>query len=122
VLSILWLYLLYAGPASVLCALVWFLGRKKVEWYKWEYLILIAPWILYLVSLKINSTPTENAGYLFYPFIFGFAAPFVPIMRIVLGQKINQKAVAAIALILFCIIIFLIPYIPAFDPGPWMDR
>ena len=122
VLSTLWLYLLYAGPALVLCAPLWLLGRKKVTWFKGEFLILVVPWILYFVALKISQSPAENAGYLFYPFIFGCATPLVPMIRIVLGEKINQKAVAAITLIFFCAIIVSIPFIPALDPGAWREH
>ena len=123
ILKALWLYLIYLAPSFITCSLIWFLGRKKVQWFKWEYSILIAPWILYIISLGINYSSTQNAvGYFFYPFFFGLATPLGPLIRVLLGQRVNQKTVALVTLSVFCLLIFSIPFIPAFNPGLWRDR
>jgi len=97
-----WLpFLLTAGPVSAAC---WFFGRNRVRWFKWEYSILITPYVVWLLFVTIAGDGKSLANAFAEPFYLGCGAALASIIRVAVGKKLNQKATASVLFAAVCIL------------------
>ncbi len=85
-------------PSLPVCLAVWFLGRKRVQWNKLDFLILLVPYLAWMTLEIVADLPKSlaNVVELFY---VGLAVDLGPIIRLVLPAKWNGRIVAATLLI-----------------------
>jgi hypothetical protein len=112
---IFFLWGLFLLPAVPVCVAIWLLGRNRVHWNRFDFLVLVLPYIAWLALLCTNlcSKSMSNVGEAFY---MGMAVPLAPILRLIVGRRWNGRIVAATLLIVACAvgagIYFTVPCLP----------
>jgi hypothetical protein len=106
-MEVVWLLLvawwLYLMPLVPVAALIWVFGRRRVQWCRWDFAVTLLPCIVWIAALMFNSTgkTLSNIGEAFY---LGCSASLVPIIRVIVGQRANQKWLAIGLLISICLV------------------
>jgi hypothetical protein len=112
---IFFLWGLFLLPALPVCGAIWLLGRKRVRWNLFDFLVLVLPYAVWLALLctDLRSKSMSNIGEAFF---VGMAVPFAPIIRLLLPKRWNGRVVTASLLILACavgaVIYFSVPCLP----------
>jgi hypothetical protein len=47
-----WLFMVI--PSLPVCLTVWFLGRKRVRWTKWDFLVVVLPYLSWITLLVLQ--------------------------------------------------------------------
>ena len=96
VIAYLWLLHLYvAFPVSLP---FWFFGRRRAQWFKWEPIILVVPFAVW-VTLTLIDERGKSLANLGEDLWLGAAIPVSAMIRIAVGGRLNRKKLA-IAMIL----------------------
>ncbi len=113
-ISCYWIPFLF--PSLPVCLVVWFLGRKRVQWNKLDYLILLVPYLAYMALAILVNLPKSLSNVAIELPCLGLAVNLAPIIRLVLSKKWNGRVVAATLLVVACAvaagIYFSIPSLP----------
>jgi hypothetical protein len=111
-LSICGFCLLFSLP---ICLIAWGLGRKRVHWNVFDFLVVVLPCGLWMFLAGTELRP-KSLSNLFEVIYLAMGVPLAPIFRLIVGKRMNEKVVAAILLIVACgagaIIYFLVPCLP----------
>ena len=115
-LIILPFWFVYLIPCLPICVAVWVLGRKRAQWTKSDFAILVVPYLAWIALTATGSLPKSLANAAVEIFYLGVGAAVAPIIRIVLPKTWNAKIVAATLLIVACVvaaaIYFSVPCLP----------
>jgi hypothetical protein len=97
----LWL-VMYLPASIVLCApLLWF-GRNRVAtWCKWDYLILVLPYLVW-ATLTCLDCSGKSLSNLVEPLWLALTSGLAPLGRVILGKVIPPRRAAVGALLLIC--------------------
>jgi hypothetical protein len=106
-------WLLYLVPLLVVTVPVWFYGRRRVQWNRWDFAIILMPFAVWTALMIANDTG-KSLSNLVEALYLGCIAPFAPISRMVVGERGNQKLVALGLLLGVCFVAF---GLWAFVPG-----
>ena len=107
----------YSLPSLVLCGPAWWFGRKRVShWYKWEFLVLIVPYWVWISLLFVDSSGKGPAN-LWEPVLLAFASVLAPLGRIALAKTaVSPRLVAIGALLAVCALAVIVW---GAVPGEW---
>jgi len=98
------------------CLAVWFLGRRRVQWNKLDFLILLVPYLAYMILAIVVDLPKSLSNVAIELPCLGLAVNFAPIIRFVLPSKWNGRIIAATLLIVACAVAagvyFSVPCLP----------
>jgi len=116
VLSVVgWSYV-FLMPSFPVCLAIWRLGRKRVQWNKLDFLILLAPYLTWMILCGTVALPKSLSNLVVELFLLGLAVNLAPIIRLTLPRRWNGKTVAAILLMVMCAvaagIYFSVPCLP----------
>ncbi len=116
ILAIPCFWILFLIPSLPVCLAVWFLGRKRVQWNKLDFLILLVPYVAYMILAVAVNLPKSLSNVAIELPHLGLAVNLAPIIRLVLPKKWNGRIVAATLLIVGCAvtagIYFSVPCLP----------
>jgi len=101
VLAVFEFWPLFLIPCLPICLLVWFLGRKRVEWNGLDFVILVVPYLTWMLSAAVIDRPKSMSNVVEL-LCLGLAAALAPIIRLALPKTWNGKAVAAVLLLAAC--------------------
>lgn len=90
-------------PSVPVCLLVWFFGRKRVQWNGLDFLILVVPYLAWMLSAAVIDRPKSMSNIVELLYL-GLAAALVPIIRLVVPKAWNGKVVAMVLLIAICVV------------------
>ena len=99
-------------PQCLLGLPIVILGRKRVKWYRWELSILVVPFLVYIgaCTIPLLVKPQYSPGlanFVFEPIIIGCIVPVLALVRIYIGNRLDQRKVA-IGLISLCCLLAII--------------
>ena len=97
VMMIFWF--LHLVPAAGIATPIWFLGKSRVRWFKWEYSILVVPYTLWAILLLYDSTDKTLANVNAEALALGLVVPMVPMVRLAIGQRVSPRAVALVGIL-----------------------
>lgn len=92
----------YLTPFLPIAAAVWFFGRRRVQWNRWDFALVVLPFAVWMALMMVNSSG-KSISNLAEAFWLGCAAPLAPIIRVSVGQKTNQKVLAIGMLVVVCL-------------------
>lgn len=93
-----WIWLIHLLPIIIVGIPVWLLARKRVKWNKWDFLIIIIPFLVWSV-LTFSHNKGKGFGNIAEGLLIGCFTPIAPIVRTVLRHKVNQVSFSVILLI-----------------------
>jgi hypothetical protein len=99
-LVVWWLYLM---PLLPVAALIWFFGRRRVQWCRWDFAVVLVPYIVWIVAMMFDDAG-KSLSNLVEAFYLGCSASLAPIIRVIVGQRANQKWLAIGLLIGICLV------------------
>lgn len=109
-------WFVYLIPSLPICLAVWLLARKRVQWTKFDFAILVVPYLAWVALTAVGSLPKSLSNAAVELFYLGLGASAAPIIRFVLPKRWNGKIVAATLLVLACAvgaaIYFSVPCLP----------
>jgi hypothetical protein len=105
---LIWLEL-HLPVSAILCAPVWWFGRKRAgHWYRWEFLVLVIPYLIWR-ALGLILGANKGLGNLFAePFVLGAATMVAPVTRILVAGRIPPRLAAAGAFAVACAMAFVV--------------
>jgi len=92
-------WLLHLVPAAGIAVPVWYLGRNRIRWFKWEYSTLVVPYTLWAILLLYDSTDKTLANLNAEPLALGLVVPIIPMVRLAIGQRVSPRAVALVGIL-----------------------
>ncbi len=94
---------LYLVPLLIVGGPIWFLGRRRVQWNRWDFALVLLPFAVWDVAMLINETgkSLSNLVELLY---LGCTASLAPVVRVVVGRHANQKFLAIGLLVAVCLV------------------
>ncbi len=102
-------------PSLPVCLAVWFLARKRVQWNTLDFLILVVPYVLWMILAVVVNLPKSMSN-LIELLGLGLAVALAPIIRLIPPKGWDGKLIAAILLIAACAgaagIYFFVPCLP----------
>jgi len=120
-LFVVGMWLAFFLPGGLLAGLCLLLGRRRVQWFKWEYALLVVPYLVWLLTFfgicaigggdgkHINNALGE-------PLLLGFGVALACIMRVLEGNRFNQKATATALFSVACLLAVVIAcFVPNMD-------
>jgi hypothetical protein len=109
-------WLVFLIPSLPVCLAVWFLGRKRVQWNKLDFLVLLAPYLAWMALGFVPNIPKSLSNAAVELFCLGLAVDLAPVIRLILPKGWNGKIIAATLLTLACAvavgIYFTVPCLP----------
>ena len=87
-------WLLFLIPAAPVAAACWFFGRARVTWFKWEYALLIAPYLVWILLVAIEDTGKSLSNAVGEPFFLGCSVALACLVRVVVGKREKEKVLA----------------------------
>ena len=95
-------WILFLIPSLPVCLAIWFLGRRRVQWNKLDFLILLVPYLAYMILAIVVNLPKSLSNVGVELPCLGLAVDLAPIIRLVLPKKWNGRIIAAILPIVAC--------------------
>ena len=109
-------WILFLIPSLPVCIAAWFHGRRRVQWNKLDFLILLVPYLAYMILAIVVNLPKSLSNVAIELPYLGLAVDLAPIIRLVLPAKWNGRTIAATLLIVACAvaagIYFSVPCLP----------
>jgi hypothetical protein len=96
-------WLIHLLPFLIVAVPVWFLARRRVKWSKWDFSIVIFPFVVWSV-LMLTHDKGKGLGNFLEGLLIGCIASLAPIIRSIFKDKINQIYFAQGILIALCLI------------------
>jgi hypothetical protein len=87
-------------PLLVVSVPVWFFGRKRVKWNGWDFAIVVLPFAVWGALMLVSDLGKSVSNGL----IIGWILPIAPIIRVVVGERMNQKKMALGLLVALCFV------------------
>jgi len=81
---------LYLVPFLLVGGPVWSFGRRRVQWNRWDFALVLLPFAVWFTLMMANDTG-KSLSNLAEALYLGCMAPLSPIIRVVVGDKANQK-------------------------------
>ena len=106
---------LYLLPFLPVAAAIRFFGQKRVQWNRWDFSLIVLPFAVWTVAMMV-PVRDKSLSNLVEAFCLGCAAPLSPIVRVVVGQKVNQERLAVGLLVIVCFVAIglwaFVPWLP----------
>ena len=115
VLIVLSAYLISALPIA---GLVWFFGRRRALWFKWEYPLILFPFLIWVTLIIINASSKSFSNATIEPFCCGILAGISPIFRAIFTHDDRKRRLSltilgiSIATVGTILIWKLVPFLP----------
>jgi len=112
---LLFIYLTSALPLTIL---IWFVGRRKAEWLKKEFLFVFIPWVVWLLLMYLVSTGKKSLSNIIEAFYCGIPGGLILLPRALLSASSKKMKLliilisTAIAIVIVFFIFFLTPALP----------
>jgi hypothetical protein len=94
---------LYAIPFFPIAGTVWDFGRKRVQWNRWDFAVILFPSTVWAVAMMIDGTGKSLSNLVLEVPVLGCIAPIAPIVRVVVGRHANEKILAIGLFIVICL-------------------
>ncbi|KQC14307.1 MAG: hypothetical protein APR63_14600 [Desulfuromonas sp. SDB] len=94
-------WLLHLIPVLLISSPIWFFARKRVKWTIWDFLIVILPFLIW-VSCLITYSEGKSLSNLVEGIWLGWVVPLATVIRMVVGDRVNQKKLSIILLAVLC--------------------
>ena len=94
---------LYLVPLLLVSGPVWFFGRRQVQWNQWDFSIVLLPLAVWVVAMIVNDAG-KSLSNLVEALYLGCVASLVPIVRAVVGERVNQRLLALALLVGVCLV------------------
>ncbi len=94
---------LYLVPLLLVGGPVWFFGRRRVQWSRWDLAVILLPFAVWAVLNMINDTG-KSLSNLVEALWLGCFAALAPIVRVVVGGRVNQTLLALGLLVGVCLV------------------
>jgi len=101
ILSATWF--LYLIPFIPIAAPVWFFGRRRVRWNRWDFALVLLPFAVWAV-LIMNYDTGKSLANLAEAFWLGCAVPVAPVLRLAVGARVPQRLLALGLLVTTCLV------------------
>jgi hypothetical protein len=93
--------LFYLASLLVVAIPAWSFGRKRVKWNLWDFAVVIFPFVAWWSTL----CPTKsNTNVFIESLMLGGIASVASVLRVVVSERINEKALAAVLLAALCVL------------------
>jgi hypothetical protein len=103
IVAVLVIWLIHAGIALILSAPVLFFGRRRVQWRRWELLVVILPFTAWLLLMASQfSVGRKGVANIEEAFILALGVPIVAVLRVVIGDRLPQSVCAGVFIFLLC--------------------
>lgn len=87
-----WLpFLLPAAPVAAAC---WTLGRRRVAWRRWEYTLLVVPFLAWLGAMLADDSGKSLSNAVAEPFWLGCGVAAACVLRVIAGRRLDERVVA----------------------------
>lgn len=101
VIFVSWFF--YLVPLIPVAAPVWFFGQKRVQWNGWDFALAALPFATWAILMMVDATEKSLSNLVEAAYLGCIAIP-VPIVRVVVGKKLNQKILAFVLLVGVCLV------------------
>ncbi len=93
-------WLFYLVPLLIVAGPVWFFGRKRANWTIGDFSVVVFPYVARCVASfwYLQSV----AGFVVGGVLMGCLASLIPVLRLIVGTRVNEKALAISLLALLC--------------------
>jgi hypothetical protein len=106
---------LHLVPTALIGVPLWYFNRHRVRWGSLDFLIIILPFLLYLVAAVLLPRP-KGWGNLVELIVLGCCLPLSPLTRVLAVQIAGSKGLAACLLVLLCLLAIalhvFVPFLP----------
>jgi len=92
-------WLIFLVPSLPICASAWYLARRRVQWTKFDFAILVVPYLAWLALVAEGTLSKSMSNAVIEPIYLGLAVGLAPIIRIAFPKRWNAKIVAATLLV-----------------------
>jgi len=96
-------WLIHLLPFLLIALPVWIFARKRVEWNKWDFSIVIIPFAVWAFLMLAHSN-SKGLGNWLEGLLIGCIASLTPIIRVIIKNKINQIRFAQGLMVALCVI------------------
>ena len=96
-------WLLHLIPLLLVAVPVWFFCRRQVKWNRWDFAIVVLPFAVWS-ALMMAHNDGKTLSNLAEGFIIGCLAPFAPVIRALARNRVNQKGLAFVLLVVVCLL------------------
>jgi hypothetical protein len=94
---------LYLVPFLLVGGPVWFFGRRRVQWNRWDFALVLLPFAVWIALMMANHAGKSFAN-LGEAFCLGCVAPLAPIIRVAVGDRANHELLALALLVGVCLV------------------
>jgi len=100
----------YVIPAIVIAGPIWFFGRERVHWFRWEFFSLLIPFLvwIFLASTNLRNKSLSNAGV--ESVIIGILIGIIQIFPVIIPEVYESRLKSAFATLFLSIIIAVLLY------------
>jgi hypothetical protein len=84
---------LYLMPFIPIAGVVWLLGRRRVQWNRWDFSTAVFPPAVWITLIMVNSTGKSMSN-LVEVLYLGCAAALAPIIRVAVGGRGDRPLTA----------------------------
>jgi len=101
-----WLpFLIPAAPAAIAC---WIGGRNRVDRFRWEWLILVLPYILWMGLAQFGPVQKSMSNAVIEPFLIGCGVAGTFGIRFLLARRVRQKPLTFTLLVSACLLAWVL--------------
>lgn len=97
-------WLPFLVPAVPVAAICWFFGRRRVTWFKWEYTIIIVPYLIWVLFIMIEDKGKSLSNAVAEPFYLGCGVALACVARVVIGKKWKERTLAVSLFAAICLL------------------
>ena len=100
---IAYLWFLHLCGAVLVTLPVWFFGRRRAQWFRWEPIILVAPFAAWMTLSVVDDRGKSLTNMAVEGISLTATIPVAAMIRVALGGRLNRRTLAT-TLIVLCIL------------------
>ena len=94
-------YVIYLIPMVSVSIPAWYFSRHRVQWTKWEIMAFFLPVTVWFVLIYFKDFHRSLSNAAVEPFCLGVVISLFALVRIILGNRLNQKRIFSYTTFLF---------------------
>lgn len=100
----------YVIPAIIIAGPIWFFARTRVQWFHWEYLNLLVPFLIwiFLALTNLRNKSLSNAG--IESITLGILVGVIQILPVIMPEVFGSRLKSALATLFISVVIAVLIY------------
>jgi hypothetical protein len=93
---------IYLMPFLPVAGMIWFFGRRRVQWNRWDFSMVVLPSAVWITLLMVDATGKRMPNLIEILYV-GCAAVLAPIVRVMVGGRGDQPLTAWGLMVTVCL-------------------